>query len=137
MNKTEIKAALIESGNEAKQNRKDYLAGRPHKYDYDYRDRDLRRQARALHIALAYLNGKPFKSCERYNYKTDETPKMTASVRAERMFEQFMAVHRAVSILGFTETLTIAGKTVTRPARSEEFENWVLGIQPIADQQAA
>ena len=132
MNKIEIKAALIEAGAKAKQNRKDYFKDQPHKYDFDYRDRGLRTRTRGLHIALAYLQGRPFGAVEKYNYKTYvPNEKLTYSVWAERYQDQLAALKAATEILGFTETVTMAGRTVTRPAFNEQFENWVQGIKAV------
>ena len=129
MNRLEVKAAIAEAAAKAKQNRKDYFERKDSNWHYDYRNHKLKVYTRALHIVYAYLRYKPFKSCERYNYKLDVDP-LSKYRRVQRYDNQCIAVERAKEFLGFTVEMVIARPPLLHKivTPNEEFDNWIMGI---------
>lgn len=126
MDKTQIKAALIKNAAEAKQDRKDYFARKNPDYHYDHRDQSLRLETRALHIALAYLQYRPFNAVEKYEYST-RPEKMEISIWADRYTDQLKAIRTAKEILSMVEVVQVGMTTRTKVVDHPEFDSWIKG----------
>lgn len=94
-------------------------------------------EARALHIALAYLRYMPFYRVEVHKYHNNPI-NVALPIYHERLRRQILAINMAKEALGMVENLYVGGNIRTKATAHKEFDNWVQGLPyQLPNQEAA